>query len=99
MLVEEEGLDAVYARHRFLAEGVRAAVAAWSLDNLCENPARVSDTLTAIVMPDGFDPAKSKGLGMRIVSSFVRQLQADLDVRNHAPGTEFVISIPLAAAP
>ena len=55
MLVEEEGLAAVYARHHFLAEGVRAAVAAWGLDNLCEDPARVSDTLTAIVMPDGID--------------------------------------------
>jgi alanine-glyoxylate transaminase/serine-glyoxylate transaminase/serine-pyruvate transaminase len=55
MLVDEEGLDAVYARHHFLAEGVRAAVAAWGLDNLCEDPARTSDTLTAIVMPDGID--------------------------------------------
>jgi alanine-glyoxylate transaminase/serine-glyoxylate transaminase/serine-pyruvate transaminase len=48
-------LDAVYARHHFLAGGVRAAVAAWGLDNLCEDPARVSDTLTAIVMPEGID--------------------------------------------
>lgn len=55
MLVEEEGLAAVYARHRFLADGVRAAVAAWGLENLCENPAAHSDTLTAIVMPAGID--------------------------------------------
>lgn len=55
MLVDEEGLEAVYARHRFLAEGVRAAVATWELANLCENPARSSNTLTAIVMPDGID--------------------------------------------
>jgi len=55
MLVEEEGLDAVYARHHRLASGVRAAVAAWGLNNLCEDPARTSDTLTAIVMPEGID--------------------------------------------
>ena len=55
MLVEEEGLDAVYARHHRLASGVRAAVAAWGLNNLCEDPARTSDTLTAIVIPEGID--------------------------------------------
>ena len=55
MLVEEEGLPQVYARHRFLADGVRAAVAAWGLDNLCENPACVSQTLTAVTMPQGID--------------------------------------------
>lgn len=55
MLVEEEGLEAVYARHRFLAEGVRTAVAAWGLAILCEQPAHYSNTLTAVVMPDGVD--------------------------------------------
>lgn len=55
MLVDEEGLDAVYARHHRLASGVRAAVAAWGLENLCEDPARTSDTLTAVVMPEGID--------------------------------------------
>jgi alanine-glyoxylate transaminase/serine-glyoxylate transaminase/serine-pyruvate transaminase len=55
MLVEEEGLEGVYARHRALAEGVRAAVAAWGLGNLCENPACVSQTLTAVVMPTQTD--------------------------------------------
>ncbi len=55
MLVDEEGLAAVYARHHFLAEGVRAAVAAWGLTNLCEDPTAHSDTLTAIVMPEGID--------------------------------------------
>ena len=55
MLVEEEGLSAVYARHEALATGVRAAVEAWGLENLCENPAHYSHTLTAIVMPAGID--------------------------------------------
>ncbi len=53
MLVEEEGLDNVYARHQSLAEGVRAAVAAWGLSNLCERAEFYSNTLTAVVMPEG----------------------------------------------
>ena len=55
MLVEEEGLAAVYARHRALADGVRAAVAAWGLDTLGDDPARASQTLTAVVMPPEID--------------------------------------------
>ena len=55
MLVEEEGLPAVYARHRRLADGVRAAVRAWNLQILCERPEFYSDSLTAVVMPEGID--------------------------------------------
>jgi alanine-glyoxylate transaminase/serine-glyoxylate transaminase/serine-pyruvate transaminase len=58
MLVEEEGLPAVYARHQRLADGVRAAVRAWQpwgAGILCERPACYSNTLTAVVMPDGID--------------------------------------------
>ena len=55
MLVEEETLSAVYARHHYLAGAVRAAVQAWGLGILCEDPACYSDTLTAIIMPDGID--------------------------------------------
>ena len=51
----EEGLESVFARHRRLAEGVRAAVRAWGLTILCEDPSAYSDTLTAVVLPDGAD--------------------------------------------
>jgi alanine-glyoxylate transaminase/serine-glyoxylate transaminase/serine-pyruvate transaminase len=51
----EEGLENVFIRHRRLAEGVRAAVAAWGLANLCEEPLEYSNTLTAVVMPEGHD--------------------------------------------
>jgi alanine-glyoxylate transaminase/serine-glyoxylate transaminase/serine-pyruvate transaminase len=51
----EEGLDDVFERHERLATGVRAAVDAWGLKNLCENPAEVSNSLTAVVTPDGID--------------------------------------------
>jgi alanine-glyoxylate transaminase/serine-glyoxylate transaminase/serine-pyruvate transaminase len=51
----EEGLDEVFSRHERLASGVRAAVDAWGLKNLCENPSEVSNSLTAVVTPDGID--------------------------------------------
>jgi len=50
-----EGLDAVFARHHRLAEGVRAAVRAWGLGILCEDAGAYSDSLTAVVMPEGLD--------------------------------------------
>jgi alanine-glyoxylate transaminase/serine-glyoxylate transaminase/serine-pyruvate transaminase len=51
----EEGLEAVFARHYRLAEGVRAAVRAWGLGILCEELDAYSDSLTAVVMPEGVD--------------------------------------------
>jgi two-component sensor histidine kinase len=50
-----------------------------------------------IGLPAGFDPFKAKGLGMRIVSSFTKQLGARLTVASHAPGTEFCLRAPLLA--
>jgi alanine-glyoxylate transaminase/serine-glyoxylate transaminase/serine-pyruvate transaminase len=52
MLVEEEGLDAVFRRHHRLASGVRAAVAAWDLPLVGEDPACASPTITAVVVPN-----------------------------------------------
>jgi alanine-glyoxylate transaminase/serine-glyoxylate transaminase/serine-pyruvate transaminase len=51
----EEGLGNVFARHHRLAEATRRAVRAWGLEILCLNPAEYSDSLTAVLMPDGFD--------------------------------------------
>ena len=55
MLLDEEGLDNVFARHRRLAEGTRRAVRAWGLDILCVNENEYSDSLTAVLMPEGHD--------------------------------------------
>jgi alanine-glyoxylate transaminase/serine-glyoxylate transaminase/serine-pyruvate transaminase len=54
----EEGLDQVYKRHHHLANGVRAAVGAWGLKPCAKEPKWNSDTVTAIVVPDGYDAAK-----------------------------------------
>ncbi len=51
----EEGLPAVFARHRRHAEAARAAVRAWGLEILCQDPAGYSPVLTAVVLPDGHD--------------------------------------------
>lgn len=57
-LLLEEGLEAVFARHRRLAGAVRGAVSAWGLDLVCADPAAVSDSVTAILLPDGVADAE-----------------------------------------
>jgi alanine-glyoxylate transaminase/serine-glyoxylate transaminase/serine-pyruvate transaminase len=54
-LLLEEGLENVYARHARLAEGVRRAVAAWGLKLCAQEPKWYSNTVSAIVVPEGFD--------------------------------------------
>ncbi|HEY8017583.1 MAG TPA: serine--glyoxylate aminotransferase, partial [Dongiaceae bacterium] len=54
-LLEHEGLDQVFQRHHHLAEGVRQAVAAWGLKLCARHPRWHSDTVSAIVLPAGFD--------------------------------------------
>lgn len=54
-MLREEGLANVFARHARLAEACRRAVRAMGLEILCRNPAEFSNTLTAAVLPPGFD--------------------------------------------
>jgi alanine-glyoxylate transaminase / serine-glyoxylate transaminase / serine-pyruvate transaminase len=53
----EEGLDNVYARHHRLADGVRAAIKAWGLSLCAKDPKWNSDTVSAIMVPQGIDGA------------------------------------------
>ena len=55
MLLEEEGLENVFARHQRHAEATRRAVRAWGLEVLAKNPAEYSASLTAVLMPAGHD--------------------------------------------
>jgi len=55
--IEEEGLDNVFARHNRLAEGVRKAVAGWGLKLCAKEPKWHSDTVSAILVPEGIDSA------------------------------------------
>ena len=54
-MLQEEGLEAVFARHTRLAEAARRAVRAWGLKILCQDPREYSDSLTAVLMPEGHD--------------------------------------------
>jgi alanine-glyoxylate transaminase / serine-glyoxylate transaminase / serine-pyruvate transaminase len=54
----EEGLDNVFARHHRLAEGTRRAAKAWGLELCARAPKWNSDTVTAILVPAGFNGAE-----------------------------------------
>lgn len=75
-MLEEEGLENVFARHDRFAEATRRAVRTWGLEVLCENPEEYSSVLTAVMMPEGhgadtlrkvildnFDMSLGNGLG------------------------------------
>jgi alanine-glyoxylate transaminase/serine-glyoxylate transaminase/serine-pyruvate transaminase len=51
----DEGLPAVFARHARHGEATRAAVRAWGLEILCADAREYSNSLTAVLMPDGHD--------------------------------------------
>jgi alanine-glyoxylate transaminase/serine-glyoxylate transaminase/serine-pyruvate transaminase len=52
-MLEEEGLDNVFARHDRFAEATRRAAAGWGLELQCLEPKAYSSVLTAVRMPDG----------------------------------------------
>ena len=75
-MLMEEGLDNVFTRHARLAEATRRAVRAWGLEILCQDPREYSNSLTAVLLPEGhnadrvrevileeFDMSLGNGLG------------------------------------
>ena len=54
-MIQEEGLEQVFARHRRLGEACRQAVRAWGLEIQCLDEAAYSPILTGVVMPEGVD--------------------------------------------
>jgi alanine-glyoxylate transaminase / serine-glyoxylate transaminase / serine-pyruvate transaminase len=58
-MLEEEGLDNVFARHHRLAEAARRAVRAWRQNDGPEifavDPRGQSDSVTAVLTPEGYD--------------------------------------------
>jgi alanine-glyoxylate transaminase / serine-glyoxylate transaminase / serine-pyruvate transaminase len=55
MLLDEEGLDAVFARHQRHAEATRRAVRAWGLEIFALDAREFSGSLTAALLPAGHD--------------------------------------------
>jgi len=62
MLLDEEGLDAVFARHQRHAEATRRAVRAWGLEVLALDPREFSGSLTAVLLPAGHDADRVRAL-------------------------------------
>jgi len=54
-MLGEEGLENVFKRHHRLGTIARAAVEAWGLDTVCENPKEHSNSVTAVLVPAGHD--------------------------------------------
>jgi alanine-glyoxylate transaminase/serine-glyoxylate transaminase/serine-pyruvate transaminase len=55
MLLDEEGLDAVFARHQRHGEATRRAVRAWGLEVFALDAREYSASLTAVLLPAGHD--------------------------------------------
>ncbi len=57
-IIFEEGLDEIFARHHYLAEGVRAAVTeGWQLELCAKEPKWYSDTVSAVMVPEHINGA------------------------------------------
>ncbi|OZI51503.1 pyridoxal-phosphate-dependent aminotransferase family protein [Bordetella genomosp. 4] len=54
-MLQDEGLDNVFARHQRWGEGVRAAVNAWGLPIQCADPEVYSPVLTGVITPVGIN--------------------------------------------
>ncbi|MCA1185321.1 MULTISPECIES: alanine--glyoxylate aminotransferase family protein [unclassified Saccharopolyspora] len=55
VMLDEEGLPAVFRRHLRHAAATRAAVRGWGLEVLCLDEREHSPALTAVLLPDGHD--------------------------------------------
>jgi alanine-glyoxylate transaminase/serine-glyoxylate transaminase/serine-pyruvate transaminase len=74
-MIQEEGLANVFRRHVRHGEATRAAVCAWGLEIVCEEPLEYSNSMTAVFTPEGdadrlrkiilenFDMSLGAGLG------------------------------------
>ena len=51
----EEGMENVYKRHARYANSVRAAASAWGLELCAKDEVIYSDTVTAVLVPEGMD--------------------------------------------
>jgi len=74
-MMAEEGLENVFARHARHAEATRLAVAAWGLEPVCAEPSEYSQSVTAVLMPQGHS---ADGLRKVILERFNMSLGAGL---------------------
>ncbi|MGD2166793.1 MAG: aminotransferase class V-fold PLP-dependent enzyme [Gammaproteobacteria bacterium] len=74
-MLHEEGLDNVFARHARHATATRRAVEAWGLEILCADPKAYSNSLTAVLMPQGSSADKFRRI---VLESFDMSLGTGL---------------------
>ena len=61
-MLNEEGLENVFARHTRHAAATRTAVEAWGLEVVCKNPDEFSGSLTAVFVPENSSADKLRGV-------------------------------------
>ena len=74
-MMREEGLANIFRRHARHAEATRAAVRAWGLEIVCEEPLEYSNSMTAIFTPEGHDADRLRKI---ILENFDMSLGAGL---------------------
>jgi len=74
-MFQEEGLANVFLRHKRYGEATRAAVRAWGLEIVCEEPREYSSAVTAVFTPEGHD---ADNLRVVILENFDMSLGAGL---------------------
>lgn len=62
MILDEEGLENVFTRHKRHAKATRIAVEAWGLEVLCLVEEEHSPVLTTVLLPDGHDADKVRSI-------------------------------------
>jgi alanine-glyoxylate transaminase/serine-glyoxylate transaminase/serine-pyruvate transaminase len=62
LMLQEEGLSNVFRRHQRHGEATRAAVRAWGLEIVCQDPLEYSNSLTAVFMPENHDADKFRAV-------------------------------------
>jgi alanine-glyoxylate transaminase / serine-glyoxylate transaminase / serine-pyruvate transaminase len=63
-MLEDEGWQTVFRRHRRLAEATRAAVRGWQLPIACLREDEQSPVLTAVLLPDGHDADRLRAIAL-----------------------------------
>jgi len=74
-MMQEEGLANVFHRHVRYGEATRAAVRAWGLEIVCEEPLEYSNSMTAVFTPEGHDADRLRKI---ILENFDMALGAGL---------------------
>jgi alanine-glyoxylate transaminase/serine-glyoxylate transaminase/serine-pyruvate transaminase len=74
-MLQDEGLENVFARHARHAAATRAAVEGWGLEVLALDPREQSPVLTGVVVPEGVDADEVRAL---ILERFDMSLGAGL---------------------